>query len=118
MIDKEDNDAVDRIDALRSAARRATQTFLDKAPPRSHGRVLVSEGVYLSYRRVERAYGVFVEYANGTVVALDKTKDKSLIDGCLRLNDLYKVVCQNAKEDAARAEQALDEALAFTESFE
>lgn len=115
---KDPKAATTRMEALRGAARRATLTFLDKAPVRGHGRVPLEDGAHLSYRRVEREYGLYVEYANGTVVALDKAKDQSLIDGCMQLRALYKVVCDNAEQDALRAEEALSEALSFTESFD
>lgn len=112
----ESSDAAERIEALRGAARRATVKFLESAPSRGHGSILIDdEGTSLVYGRIEREYGIFVEYPSGTRVALDKAKDKSLIDGCMRIRALYEEVCNNVRIDAERAENAIQEALDFVD---
>lgn len=110
---REEEAILGRMEALRSAAREATAVFLEHAPPRGHGRVPLSEGVYLAYRRVEREYGVFIEQPGGMVTALDKAIDRHLIDGCLSIQALFDEVQTNAKRDAERRESALEEVSDF-----
>jgi len=113
-----------KIEALRSAVRRATTMFLEAAPERGHGSVALSDrassDMILSYRRVDREYGIYVE-REGTkllCIPLDSAPDAQLIAGAMRLQALYDVVWENSTEDERSIETAIDSALSFVEEFE
>lgn len=103
----------DKIELLRAAARRATAVFLDKAPERGHGAVEIDEDVLLSYRRVDREYGLYVCRAGASPVALDKAPDALLIKGATRIEELFSLVWENDSADEKLIEAAIDDCLSF-----
>lgn len=111
-----------QIEGLREAARRATVTFLETAPPRGHGLVPLEDMGVLSYRRVDREYGLFVDIEMSDFrgraknpIALDKAPHRWLIAGCAKLAELMEVVRENARKDAEAIEMSIGAATAFAE---
>ena len=99
-------DRPQQIEALRGAVRRATATFLERAPEGGHGEVVLDEesGQKLSYRRIDREYGIYVE-GKGIPVPLDKAPTRWLI-------------AQSLASDAKEIELGIDSALSFVEQFD
>lgn len=112
-------DRPQQIEALRGAVRRATATFLERAPEGGHGEVVLDEesGQKLSYRRIDREYGIYVE-GKGIPVPLDKAPTRWLIAGSKRIGDLFTAVAQSLASDAKEIKLGIDSALSFVEQFD
>ncbi len=117
-------DRAQQIEALREAVRRATVTFLERAPEGGHGEVVLDEGSgqKLVYRRVDREYGIYVEtrpiVGKPALVALDKAPTRWLISGSKRIGDLFTAVMENHAGDVKKISEGVVAATSFVEQFE